>query len=153
VMPTNLYGPNDNFDLETSHVLPALIRKIHDAKEKNKNEVLLWGTGKVRREFLHVDDLAEACVWLMDKYTALEIGGFVNIGCGEDLTINELAKLIAEVTGFKGSFVYDNSKPDGTPQKLLDISRIKKLGWAPKIPLHDGLRLTYDWYVKNITHR
>ncbi len=147
VMPTNLYGPNDNFDLETSHVLPALIRKIHDAKVSGLKEVILWGTGKARREFLYVDDLAEACVFLMRKYDAATLGGIVNIGCGKDQTIAELAQTIAEVIGYTGKFSYDTTKPDGTPQKLLDISRVNRLGWTPRTSLTDGLRKTYEWYV------
>lgn len=146
VMPTNLYGPNDNFDPETSHVLPALIRKIHEAKLKNTDEVTLWGTGTVKREFLHVDDLAEACVLLMQKYGASEIGEIINIGCGEDITIEGLARLIAEVVGYKGTFRYDKTKPDGTPQKLLDITRIARLGWAPKTSLREGIQKTYEWF-------
>jgi GDP-L-fucose synthase len=150
VMPTNLYGPNDNFDLKTSHVLPALIRKIHEAKVQKSPMVTLWGTGKARREFLFVDDLADACVFLMQKYTPAELGGIVNIGCGKDLTIADLAHAIAEVVGFSGKFSYDTTKPDGTPQKLLDISRMTRLGWAPKISLLDGLRKTYEWYGSSL---
>ncbi len=146
VMPTNLYGPNDNFNLETSHVLPALIRKIHEAKVGKSPEVTLWGTGKPRREFLFVEDLADACVFLMRKYNAAALGGLVNIGCGKDQTIAELAHAIADVIGYEGKFIYDTSKPDGTPQKLLDISRMTHLGWTPKTSLADGLRKTYDWY-------
>lgn len=146
VMPTNLYGPNDNFDLETSHVLPALIRKIHEAKVRNSPEVAIWGTGKVRREFLYADDLAEACVFLMRRYDASKLKGIVNIGSGKDVTIDELAHQIAEVVGYKGAFTYDKTKPDGTPQKLLDISRIASLGWVPTTSLHEGLRLTYEGY-------
>ncbi|MDD5226045.1 MAG: GDP-L-fucose synthase [Candidatus Omnitrophica bacterium] len=150
VMPTNLYGPNDNFDLKTSHVLPALIRKIHEAKAGNCKEVTLWGTGKARREFLFVDDLAEACVFLMRKYTPTELGGIVNIGCGKDLTIAELAHAIASVVGFTGKFSYDTTKPDGTPQKLLDISRVNRLGWTPRASLTDGLQKTYEWYCSSL---
>ena len=146
VMPTNLYGPNDNFDIQASHVLPALIRKIHDAKVSGKNEVSIWGTGCAKREFLFSEDMAEACVLLMQKYTAADLGGIVNIGCGKDSTIDELVHLIAEVVGYNGAFVYDKTKPDGTPQKLLDISRITRLGWTPKTSLRDGIKLTYDWY-------
>ncbi len=148
-MPTNLYGPNDNFDLETSHVLPALIRKIHEAKVPNAGEVVLWGTGKVRREFLYVDDLAEACVLLMQKYNAAEIGEILNIGCGEDITIDELARLIGDIVGYKGKFRHDSTKPDGTPRKLLDISRISRMGWSPKTPLRAGIQKTYEWFCKN----
>lgn len=146
VMPTNLYGPNDNFDIQASHVLPALIRKIHDAKVAGQTEVPIWGTGAAKREFLFSEDMAEACILLMQKCTAAELGGIVNIGCGKDITIDELARLIAEVVGYKGSFVYDKTKPDGTPQKLLDISRITRLGWVPKTSLREGIRLAYDWY-------
>ena len=146
VMPTNLYGPNDNFDLDTSHVLPALIRKIHESKARGLSKVVLWGTGKVRREFLYVDDLAEACISLMAKYHASDISGLVNIGCGEDLTIDDLARLIADVLGFKGCFTYDASKPDGTPQKKLNTDRINHLGWKPRVALREGIQKTYDWY-------
>jgi len=148
VMPTNLYGPNDNFDLETSHVLPALIRKCHEAKVSNKREVVIWGTGSPRREFLHVDDLADACLYLMVNYDGREI---VNIGVGEDLTIRELAEMIAGVIGFKGKLRFDTSKPDGTPQKLLDVSRLNNLGWQAKISLEEGIRRTYDWYLDQRT--
>lgn len=150
VMPTNLYGLNDNFDLKTGHVLPALIRKIHEAKVEGKHEVVLWGTGKVRREFLYSDDLAEACVMLMEHCHAAQMPGFVNIGCGEDLTIDELAKIIGEVIGYQGRFVYDASKPDGTPQKQLDISRITHLGWKPRVSLREGIRRVYNWYCSTL---
>ena len=143
LMPTNLYGPGDNFDLETSHVIPALIRKFHEAKERGEPHVVVWGTGKPRREFLHVDDLADAAVFLMQQYEGEE---FVNVGVGEDVSIRELAELIREVVGFGGKIVFDASKPDGTPRKLLDVSRISKMGWSPKIPLAQGLKQTYDWY-------
>ena len=143
-MPTNLYGPGDNFDLANSHVLPALLRKVHEAKKKAARDVVVWGTGKPRREFLHVDDLASACHFLLENYDSPEI---VNIGCGEDLTIRELAELICDVVGFRGELVFDTSKPDGTPRKLLDISRLKQLGWMPGIPLREGLRQTYEWYL------
>ena len=149
VMPTNLYGPNDNFDLQTSHVMPALIRKFHEAKLNNEHQVVVWGTGKARREFMHVDDMADACVYLMENCTADDIGEFVNIGVGEDLTIHELAGLIADIVGYKGKIVYDTTKPDGTPQKLLDVSRLHKLGWNAKISLRDGIRQSYEWYLKN----
>ncbi|SPD73146.1 bifunctional GDP-fucose synthetase: GDP-4-dehydro-6-deoxy-D-mannose epimerase and GDP-4-dehydro-6-L-deoxygalactose reductase [uncultured Desulfobacterium sp.] len=145
VMPTNLYGPNDNFDLETSHVLPALIRKFHEAKIKGKNEVEIWGTGTPRRELMHVADLADACVFLMRKYDDSEI---VNIGTGKDLTIKELAETVAGVTGFKGALRFDTSKPDGTPLKLLDVSKINQLGWYARIDIETGIRDTYDWYVR-----
>ncbi|MEA3273358.1 MAG: GDP-L-fucose synthase [Patescibacteria group bacterium] len=146
VMPTNLYGPNDNFGLESSHALPALIRKIHDAKVKNQKEVKLWGTGKAKREFLFVDDLAEACFFLMQKYSQ---GDLINIGTGKDLTIKELAGIIKKVVGFKGKIVYDKTKPDGTPQKLLNVSKLHKLGWKHKTELEEGIRKTYQWFQKN----
>lgn len=146
VMPTNLYGPNDNFGLESSHALPALIRKIHDAKVKNQKEVKLWGTGKAKREFLFVDDLAEACFFLMQKYSQSDL---INIGTGKDLTIKELAGIIKKVVGFKGKIVYDKTKPDGTPQKLLNVSRLHKLGWKHKTELEGGIRTTYQWFQKN----
>jgi GDP-L-fucose synthase len=172
VMPTNLYGPGDNFDLETSHVLPALIRKFHEAKISEANlpevtsglkasaslpssersersspvsSVTLWGTGTPRREFLHVDDLADACVFLMKHYEESEI---INIGVGQDIPISELADLIKDIVGFKGGIQYDRSKPDGTPRKLLDVSRLGALGWQPKISLRQGIERTYGWYVK-----
>jgi GDP-L-fucose synthase len=147
VMPTNLYGPNDNFDLKTSHVLPALIRKFHEAKIENKKEVEMWGTGKAKREFLHVDDLAEACVFLMDNYEDDEI---INIGTGEDLSIADLADTIKRVVGYQGKTVYDTSKPDGTPRKLLDVSKIHNLGWKHKIDLETGIKETCKWYLKTI---
>ncbi|MCL5017610.1 MAG: GDP-L-fucose synthase [Patescibacteria group bacterium] len=143
VMPTNLYGPNDNFDLETSHVLPAMIRKFHDAKVNNKSEMTLWGTGVAQREFLHVDDLANACVFLMNNYNDSEI---VNIGTGEDLSIKELAKMIKDVVGYKGKINWDSTKPDGTPRKLLDVSKLNNLGWKYKIKLSDGLKTTYEYF-------
>ena len=146
VMPTNLYGPNDSFDLETSHVLPALLRKAHDAKTRNQNELIVWGTGKPRREFLHVDDLASACLLLLEKYDSPEI---VNIGCGEDITVRELAELICDVVGFNGELVWDAAKPDGTPRKLLDITKIRALSWQPTIPLRQGIAQTYDWFLAN----
>jgi GDP-L-fucose synthase len=150
VMPTNLYGPNDNFDLETSHVMPALIRKFHEAKVKNEHEVVIWGTGKPFREFLHVDDMADACVYLMENFNTDDIGEFVNIGVGKDITIGELAELIKEIVRFKGSIKKDLSKPDGTPQKLLDITKLSSLGWSAKISLKDGIRQTYEWYQSQI---
>lgn len=146
VMPTNLYGPNDNFDLETSHVLPALIRKFHEAKAHNKSEVVLWGTGKARREFLYVDDLADAVVYLMNKHGGSEM---VNIGVGEDLTIEELAELIKSVVDYDGKIVYDATKPDGTPRKLLDVSKLNNLGWKAKTSLRQGIEMTYDWWKSN----
>ncbi len=143
-MPTNLYGPGDNFDLNSSHVLPALLRKIHEAKRDGVSEVVVWGTGSPRREFLHVDDLAAACCFLLEKYTSPEI---VNIGCGEDVTILELAEMICEIVGFKGTLTFDKTKPDGTPRKLLSIDKIRGLGWAPAIPLRQGIASTYEWYL------
>jgi GDP-L-fucose synthase len=144
VMPTNLYGPNDNFDLETSHVLPALVRRFHEAKESGAASVTLWGTGSPRREFLHVDDLADACVHLMRTYDEAE---FVNIGWGRDITIRELAELVARVVGYDGALEWDTTRPDGTPRKLLDTSRLTGLGWTPRVELEDGIRQTYDWFV------
>ena len=146
VMPTNLYGPNDNFDLETSHVLAALLRKAHEAKKRNEKQLVVWGTGKPRREFLHVDDLVSACLLLLEKYDSSEI---INIGCGEDVTIRELAELICDVVGFDGELAWDNTKPDGTPRKLLDVTRIRMLGWHPTIPLRKGIAQTYDWFLAN----
>jgi len=146
VMPTNLYGPNDNFDLETSHVLPAMIRKFHQAKKENKKEVTLWGTGEVYREFLHVEDLADACVFLMENFNGSEI---INIGCGKDITIKQLAELIKDVVAYKGEIVWDTTKPNGTPRKLLDITRLKKLKWKPKIQLNDGVKSTYEWFLQS----
>lgn len=150
VMPTNLYGPNDNFDLETSHVMPALIRKFHEAKVNKKPEVVVWGTGKPLREFMHVDDMADACVFLMENYDFSEAGEFVNIGVGEDITISELVELIKEVVGFEGEIRYDTSKPDGTPRKLMDVSRLNGLGWKARISLKDGIKDTYEWYQDQI---
>lgn len=146
VMPTNLYGPNDNFDLESSHVLPAMLRKFDDAKRINKKEVVLWGTGMPKREFLHVDDLADACLFLMNNYDESEI---VNIGTGEDLSIKELAQMIKEVVGYNGDIVWDSTKPDGTPRKLLDVSKLNSIGWKHKTELADGLKSTYEWYLDN----
>lgn len=150
VMPTNLYGPNDNFDLETSHVMPALVRKFHEAKVKNEPEVVIWGTGKPLREFLHVDDMADACVYLMENFDMDDIGEFVNIGVGKDITIGELAELIKKIVGFEGEIRKDLSKPDGTPQKLLDITKLSSLGWKAKISLKDGIEQTYEWYQSQI---
>ena len=143
VMPTNLYGPGDNFDLANSHVLPALLRKFHEAKMSGAETVEVWGSGTPRREFLHVNDLADACVYLMNNYSSSEI---VNIGWGEDVSILELAQMIKDVVGYDGEIVFDSSKPDGTPRKLLNTSRMKALGWAPSISLVDGLKDTYDWF-------
>lgn len=150
VMPTNLYGPNDNFDLERSHVMPALIRKFHEAKVNGQTEVTIWGTGTPKREFLHVDDMADACVHLMENYNASEIGEFVNIGVGKDISIKELAETIKGIVGYEGEIVYDTSKPDGTPQKLLDVTRLHSLGWKANIPLREGISNTYKWYVENL---
>jgi GDP-L-fucose synthase len=146
VMPSNLYGPNDNFDLTSSHVLPALLRKFHEAKEHGAASVEVWGTGTPKREFLHVDDLADACLYLMKRY---DEGGWINLGWGRDQTIAELAQAIGRVVGFKGSIRFDASKPDGTPRKLLDTSRMTALGWVPRIDLDAGLRSTYDWYLRH----
>ena len=145
LMPTNLYGPMDNFDLETSHVLPALLRKFHEAKVRNESAVQIWGTGSPRREFLYVDDLADASVFLMNNYSDSHI---INIGVGKDISIIELAHLIKEITGFKGTIIKDTNKPDGTPRKLLDVSKLMNLGWSPKTTLRDGLTKTYEWYKK-----
>jgi GDP-L-fucose synthase len=146
VMPANLYGPNDNFDLESSHVLAALLRKAHEAKSRNEKKLIVWGTGEPRREFLHVDDLAAACLLLLEKYDSAEI---INIGSGEDVTIRELAKLVCDVVGFDGELVWDKTKPDGTPRKLLDVTRIRVLGWQPTIPLRKGIEQTYEWFLAN----
>ena len=143
-MPTNLYGPGDNFDPERSHVLPALMRRFHEAKLANATSVTVWGTGTPRREFLHVDDLADACVFLMERYHDSEI---INVGCGEDISIAEAARLVADVVGYGGAIVFDPSKPDGMPRKLLDVSRLRRLGWGPRRPLAAGLRDTYAWFV------
>ncbi len=148
VMPTNVYGPNDNFDLETSHVMPALIRKIHEAKTDGNTEVKIWGTGTPRREMLHVADLADACVFLMQNYDGSDI---INIGTGKDLTIKELVEMVARVIGYNGDIRFDTSKPDGTPVKLLDVSRINSLGWQAKIGLEEGIKDTYEWYVRSIS--
>jgi len=144
-MPTNLYGPGDNFDPVTSHVIPALIQRMHQAKKSRSSEVVIWGTGTPRREFLHCDDLAQAVRFLFEKYDSPEI---INIGWGEDMTIRELAMLIRKVVGFEGELVFDETKPDGTPQKLLDVGRLRSLGWEPKIPLEQGVEQTYRWFVE-----
>ena len=146
-MPTNLYGINDNFDIKTSHVLPALIRKFHEAKENGNAEVTLWGTGKPRREFMYVDDLADAVVHLMQNYSE-EI--HVNLGTGEDLEIAELAEIVKNVVGFEGKIVYDSTKPDGTPRKLLDVSILKKTGFTPKVSLQEGISRVYEWYKQTL---
>jgi len=146
VMPTNLYGQNDNFDLQTSHVLPAMIRKFNDAKKNGAKEVVLWGSGKVKREFLYVDDLADACIFLMNKYDHSEI---VNIGTGKDVSIKELAELVKNVVDFKGKIVWDKTRPDGIPRKWLNVKKINNLGWSYKVPLEKGLKTTYAWYKNN----
>lgn len=154
VMPTNLYGINDNFDLKTSHVLPALIRKFHEAKTEDKDKVILWGTGKPLREFLYVDDLAEAVVFLMEKINAGDIYNknitHLNIGTGKDISISDLALLISDIIGFKGKIEYDTTKPDGTPRKLMDVTRINELGWKYKTELRQGIEKTYEWYLSSI---
>lgn len=159
VMPTNLYGPNDNFDLNSSHVLPAMIRKFHDAKMNRQGVVTLWGTGSPRREFLHVDDLAEACVFLMQNVDAVSFTphasrfmsyDLLNIGTGEESTIKELADMIKEIVGYDNDIVWDTTKPDGTPRKLLDVSKLKSLGWSPRISLKEGIKTTYQWYCNNL---
>ena len=149
-MPTNLYGPGDNFDLESSHVLPAMIRKFHDAKSDDRDEATLWGTGSPRREFLHVYDLARAAVTLLERYDEPEP---INIGVGEDVTIRELAETVRRVVGFEGAITWDASKPDGTPRKLLDVSRIHSLGWNASIPLESGIESTYEWFTQHVRVR
>jgi GDP-L-fucose synthase len=149
VMPTNLYGPNDNYDLENAHVLPTFIRKFHEAKLSGAKEVVIWGSGTPRREFLHADDLADACVYLMHNYNE---AGLVNIGTGIDLTITELAIMVRDVVGFTGELVYDSSKPDGTPRKLMDVSKLTGLGWTYKISLREGLEKVYNEYQSAVTH-
>ena len=147
VMPTNIYGQNDNFDLKNAHALPALIRKFHEAKLKNEKKVMVWGSGKPKREFLHTDDLAEACFFLMKNYNSFEI---INAGTGEDITIIDLAEKIKKNVGYEGKIAWDKTKPDGTPRKLLDVSKINKIGWKSKIGLEDGIKMTYEWYLNNI---
>ena len=141
VMPTNLYGPNDNYDLNNSHVLPALLRKFHEAKQAGSEEVVVWGTGSPKREFLHADDLADACLYLIENYSDV---GLINIGTGEDLSIKELAEMIAHITEFKGRIVWDSSKPDGTPRKLMDVGKLHRQGWHHKIELEEGIRMVYE---------
>jgi GDP-L-fucose synthase len=156
-MPTNLYGPNDNYDPNLSHVIPALIRRMHEAKVSGSGEVVIWGTGLPRREFLYSDDAADACIFLMNlddaRLTAItgseQTWPIINIGCGEDLTIRELSELVAEVVGFKKQLLFDHSKPDGTPRKLLDISRLRTLGWTPRLSLREGLALAYENFLQN----
>jgi GDP-L-fucose synthase len=145
-MPTNLYGPHDNYDLHNSHVLPAFIRKVHEANKSGAKSITVWGSGTPRREFLHTTDLAEACVFLLENYDAPDL---VNIGCGEDVTIRELAETVCDVLGFDGTLEFDTTKPDGTPRKLLDISKIKSLGWSPRIPLREGIADAYRWFCEN----
>jgi GDP-L-fucose synthase len=145
-MPTNIYGPGDNFDLEKSHVLAALIRKVHEAKLRNQREVTIWGTGTPRREFLHADDLADALLFLLENYDSSEI---INVGCGEDQTIRELVEIVARVIGFKIDLVFDTTKPDGTPRKLLDTSRLQAMGWKSRISLNDGIQQTYHWFLES----
>ena len=143
-MPTNLFGPGDNFDLQSSHVMPAMIRKMHEAKVLEKRYVDMWGTGAARREFLHVDDMADACLFLLEHY---DDGEPINVGTGEDLTIRDLAALVKEIVGFEGQLVWDSTKPDGTPRKQLDTRKINSLGWKPSIGLEEGIRSTYAWYL------
>jgi GDP-L-fucose synthase len=145
-MPTNLYGPGDNFDPETSHALPGMITKFHRAKQRGEKEVVLWGTGSPRREWLHVDDLAIGLLTLLEKYDGREI---INVGVGEDLTIHDLAEKVKKAVGFSGKIRWDTSKPDGTPRKLLDVTRIRKLGWQATIPVEEGIASTYAWFLQN----
>jgi len=145
-MPTNLYGPEDNFSLESSHVLPALMRKCHEAKLAGERQVVVWGTGRPRREFLHVDDLADGTLFLMNRY---EDDALVNVGVGEDIPIADLARLVARIVGFEGEIVYDTTRPDGTPRKLLDVSKLSALGWRARIPLEAGIRQTYNWFLQH----
>lgn len=149
VMPANLYGPNDNFDLNNSHVLPAIIRKFYEAKIESKYEVEIWGTGQPKREFMYVDDLADACIFLMNNYGYKDIGAFVNIGTGEDLSIKQLAEIIKTIIGFEGRLKFNPGRSDGTPRKLLDVSRLQSLGWQAKTVLEDGIKKTYEWFVRN----
>jgi len=146
LMPTNLYGPGDNFDLNNSHVLPALLRRFHEAKQANAPEVMVWGSGTPKREFLHVDDMADACLFLMDRYDDPDI---INVGVGEDLSIKALAETIAQVVGYQGRLTWDTSKPDGTPRKLVDVTRINALGWKARTTLKDGIASTYRWFLEN----
>jgi len=150
LLPTNLYGPGDNFDLETAHVLPALMRKIHEARVAGADHVTIWGSGAPRREFMHVDDLADACLFLMQHYDGAEP---INVGCGQDLTIREVAHILARVIGFEGRFEFDGSKPDGTPRKVLDVSRLAALGWRAGIELEAGVAATYAWYCRHAAER
>lgn len=152
VMPTNLYGPNDNFDLQNSHVLPALMRKVHEAKINESDAVTIWGSGTPLREFLHVDDLADACVHLMEHHSAEEIDTFVNIGTGKEISIQELAEQLCSIIGFEGKLVYDSTKPDGTPRKITDVTRLEQLGWRYNIELKEGVRGTYQWYLEHVVN-
>ena len=145
-MPTNLYGPHDNYDLHNSHVLPAIIRKVHEAKQAGAKSITVWGSGQPRREFLHTDDLADASLFLLEHYDQPDL---INVGCGEDVTIRELAETVCDVLGYEGALEFDPTKPDGTPRKLLDIAKIKSLGWAPKIPLREGIANAYRWFAEN----
>jgi GDP-L-fucose synthase len=153
VMPTNLYGPGDNYDLAGSHVLPALIRKVYEAKCRGDGKVVVWGSGKPRREFLYADDMADACVFVMERMDAADAGEILNVGAGEDISIGELAKLVAEVVGFDGGIVFDTGKPDGTPRKLLDVSRMQQAGWRASTGLRQGIRLALDDYLSKIEAR
>ncbi len=153
VMPTNLYGLNDNYDLTQSHVLPALMRKMHEAKGAGKDSVMVWGTGKPHREFMHSDDMADACVYLMERYASKEIGEFINVGTGEGIAIAKLAELIARVVGFHGRIQYDTSMPDGTPRKVLDVSRMSALGWRSRIGLEAGIRSAYDFFLSRAEYK
>jgi GDP-L-fucose synthase len=146
-MPTNLYGPNDTFDLLTAHALPALLRKAHEAKKRGARELLVWGSGKPRREWLYVDDAADACVFLLEKYDSPEI---INVGCGEDISIRALAELICDVVGFQGDLAWDTTKPDGTLRKLLDVSKLSHLGWRSAVSLREGISRTYEWFLQNV---
>ena len=148
VMPTNVYGPGDNFDLEASHVVPALLRKFHEAKAAGRPSVTVWGSGSPFREFLFVDDLADACLFLMERYAYPEIGEFINIGTGKDIMIRDVALLVRKIIGFSGDVIYDRTKPDGTPKKLLDVSRINSLGWKARVALEEGILLTYNAFMK-----
>lgn len=150
IMPTNLYGPGDNFDLRNSHVLPALIRKFHEAKERGEPTVTVWGTGRPRREFLHVNDLADACIFLIESYSG-DVP--LNVGVGKDVSIGELAELVRDIVGYEGDIIYDTSKPDGTPRKLLDVSRLHDLGWRAKISLREGIEQTYAWFIRELAVR
>ncbi len=155
IMPTNLYGPNDNFDLQNSHVLPALLRKFHEAKINGQDEVTVWGSGQPRREFLYIDDMADGCVFMMENFNPTKEQNangevFFNLGTGSDVTIKELVSLIEKATGFSGKIIWDPSKPDGAPQKLLDMSKLRQLGWKHKVDLPEGIKLTYKWYKENI---